>query len=119
MTGCTRRISTGSPDEAGDIVGGKMGICISIVRTFGVKSNGTHSGGGVNDFLLVRLNFNEKNMTIMRNKNNKKIIPKIRRRLLNVSSFDVCGDLKRGLTRTVGLDAIKFSPLRLKPHEIS
>ena len=78
--GCVRRISTGSPDDAGEIVGGSIGICISMVRTFGVRSNGTHSGGGVKDFRFDRLNFNENKMTRTKRKKRRKIMPKIQRR---------------------------------------
>jgi hypothetical protein len=52
-----------------------------MVKTFGVKSNGTHSGGGVNDFLFDRLNFNENRITIISIKKSKKIIPKIHNKL--------------------------------------
>lgn len=96
-----------------------MGICISIVKTFGVKSNGTHSGGGVNDFLLCRWNFNENTITIIRITKSKNIIPNIHNKLLKVSSFDVWTSFDAILICIDELDVVKLSSFRLKLHETS
>ena len=101
------------------MVGGRIGICISIVKTFGDKSNGTHSGGGVRGFFFVRWYFRMKTMIRMITKKIKTMMPKIHSRLWNVSWLLFCTSFGLRVIWMVELEVVRFSFFRLKPQETS